>query len=247
MKSDSIALIKVIERICYNYQSHEFAPLSGWDSLDRVTAVRQPEDVLESEHYEKYKTIIEVCKASGIKFSVMCSANVDMAIKLLKLAGEMSTSGTYKDGTYFKLTKDERKLVDKKAEGICLATRFLSLSSNKLHSQSKQESKNNLIKGDDKYPRTITATLNFLQYHSLWNNNTSTRIHSPNPNRIETAFAQDGTKNTNTKSNHFVILVTRVVKLKKVIVLSKLNTLGRSVPIILGELTRVNLVTQVER
>ena len=113
-------MIKVIERICYNYQSHEFPPLSGWDSLDRLTTVIQPEDVLESEHYEKYKTIIEVCKTSGIKFSVMCSANVDMAIKLLKLAGEISTSGTYKDGTYFKLTEDERKVVDEKSEEICL-------------------------------------------------------------------------------------------------------------------------------
>jgi len=28
-KSGSITLIKVIERICYNYQSHEFVPLSG--------------------------------------------------------------------------------------------------------------------------------------------------------------------------------------------------------------------------
>ena len=44
----------------------------------------------------------------------MCSANVDMAIKSLNLAGEILTSGTYKDGTYFKLTEDERKLVDKK-------------------------------------------------------------------------------------------------------------------------------------
>lgn len=29
--SDSTALIKVIERICYNNQSYEFAPIVGWD------------------------------------------------------------------------------------------------------------------------------------------------------------------------------------------------------------------------
>ena len=61
----------------------------------------------------------------------MCSANVDMAIKSLNLAGEISTSGTYKDGTYFKLTEDERELEDEKAEEICLATRsylFLRIS-----------------------------------------------------------------------------------------------------------------------
>ena len=133
----------------------------------------------------------------------MCSANVDMAIKSLNLTGKISNSGTYKDGTYFKLTEDERKVVDEKSEEICLETRFLSLSSNKIHSQSKQELKNDLVKGDEKYPRTITATLNVLQYYSLRNNNTSLIIHNPNPNRIETTFAQDGTKNLNDKDKKF--------------------------------------------
>ena len=160
-KSESIPLIKMIERICYNYQSHEFAPLGGWESLDRLSKTIQHEESLESEHYEKFKTVVEVCKASGINFAVMCSANVDMAMSSLQ------QSGTYKDGSYFALDPSIRKQVDEKAEEICLATRFLSLSSDKLHRQSKQELKNDLVKGDDKYPRTIAAALNFLQYHSL--------------------------------------------------------------------------------
>lgn len=41
------------------------------------------------------------------------------------------------------------------------------------------------------------ATLNFLQYHSMCNNTTSTRIHNPNFNRIETTCVQVGTKNPN--------------------------------------------------
>ena len=48
-KSDAIGLIKLIERICYNYQSHELVPLGGWESLDRLANTRQPEDTLESE------------------------------------------------------------------------------------------------------------------------------------------------------------------------------------------------------
>jgi len=39
--SNSISFIKVIEHICYNYQFHEFAPLAGWVSLNRLTATRQ--------------------------------------------------------------------------------------------------------------------------------------------------------------------------------------------------------------
>jgi len=51
---------------------------------------------------------------------------------------------------YFDMSEVERKLVDNMAEEICLSTRFLSLSSNKLHGASKQELKNDLVKGDDK-------------------------------------------------------------------------------------------------
>ena len=120
-----------------------------------------------------------------------------MTVKSLNFAEEVSTSGIYKDGIYFKLTDDGRKVIDKKSEDIFSATRFLFLSSNKLHIQSKQEVKNDLIKRDDKYSRTITSALNFLQYHGLRNNNTLTRTRNPNFNRIETALTQDGTKNPN--------------------------------------------------
>ena len=100
-KSESINLVNMIECICYNYQSHEFAPLGGWDYLNRLTATQQPDDVMKSDHYNKFKTVVEVYKASGINFSVMCSANVDMFIKTLHVSGEISKEGTYKDRIYF--------------------------------------------------------------------------------------------------------------------------------------------------
>ena len=93
----------------------------------------------------------------------MCFTNVNIPIKSLNLTGEISRSGTYKDGTYFKLLDDEKIIVEEKSEEIYLAIQFLSLSSNKLHSQSKQEVNNDLIKRDDKYSRTITITLICLQ------------------------------------------------------------------------------------
>ena len=102
----------------------------------------------------------------------------------------------FKDGTYFQLTTDERALVDDVAEEICLSTRFLALFSNKLHVASKQELKNDLVKGDDKYPRTISATMNFLQHHSLRNKNMQHfENHKGNQNRLENSFAQNGEEN----------------------------------------------------
>ena len=52
----------------------------------------------------------------------MCISNVDMAIKILNNTGNMVTKGTFKDGTYFKLDPDDRKLVDDQAKEIYLVT-----------------------------------------------------------------------------------------------------------------------------
>ena len=118
--------------------------------------------MLEANQYEKFKTVVEVCKANGVSFSVLCSANVDMAIRTLRDQKNIDQMETYEGGTYFKLSTKDRKLVDAMAEEICLSTRFLSLASNRLHSASKQELKNDLIKGDDDCTRTIANTITFL-------------------------------------------------------------------------------------
>ena len=76
---------------------------------------------------------------------------------------EMTKKGTFNDGTYFKLNEVTRGLVDAYTEEIYLATSFLSISSKKLHSQSKKKLNNDLVKGDDQYPMTISAALNFLK------------------------------------------------------------------------------------
>ena len=102
--------------------------------ISRASAVQPDVGVSEANHYEKFRTIIEVCKANGFNFSVLCSVNVDMAIKVLHKQGKLSSTGSYKEGAYFALTSDERLLVDAMAEEIYLSTRFLSLALNRLHS-----------------------------------------------------------------------------------------------------------------
>ena len=188
-QSDSIELIKLLEKLCYNYRAHEFKPLGAWDAMDKLSSLQQPDHVHEVKHYETFRSVIEMCRASGVNFAVMCSANINMAMKTLKDDGKITADGTYEDGTYFSMDGDERKLVNKAAEEICLSTRFLSLASNKLHSGSKQELRNDMVKGEDKYPRTIAATLRFLQYHDLRGKGTSDKKKTKL--RSETAFAQE--------------------------------------------------------
>lgn len=147
-KSDSIVLIKLLEKVCYSYRAHECTPLGALDVLDITTGMHQPDDVHEVRHYESFKLIAEMCKANGINFAVICSANVNIAIKTLYEKNKISCKRTYEDGTYFKLSNENRKLVDKVAKEICLSTRFLSLASNKLHAAGKQALRNDMVKGE---------------------------------------------------------------------------------------------------
>ena len=139
-----------------------YTPLGTWEALDKLASMKQPDDTHEVRYYESFSSVTEMCEAISINFAVMCSANVNMAMKTLKIEGKITESGTYKDETYIKLKDDHRTLVDKMARKFCLSTRFLSLASNKLHSASKQELRNDMVKGKDEYPRTIAMALKFL-------------------------------------------------------------------------------------
>ena len=136
--------------------------------------------------------MVKVCKARSINFVLLCKANIDMAMEQLhakrKILPRATKPGNFKDGSYFKLTNAERGAVDKVAEETCLATIFLSLSCDELHYNSKQELKNDMVKGENKYPRTIATTLHFLQYH-----NRKTVSNSRNRgNNNNLLLAQDG-------------------------------------------------------
>ena len=135
--------------------------------MDKLGRARQPDDVQEANHYKTFRTIVEVCKASGINVALLCDANVDMTIEHLFNEGTISKGEKFKEGAYYKLSDAKRSSVDSMAEEICMSTRVISLSNNKLHYESKQELKNDKIKGKDNYPRTIAGVLNFLQYHNL--------------------------------------------------------------------------------
>ena len=136
-EADSIKLLKTVEQICYNYQPHEYPPLGAWEALDKLGKAIQTENVLGTDHYKTIKTIVEVYKANGVNFALMCTHTVNMAISTLVKEGLISKGGKFKDGTYFDLDNTERDLVHDKAEDICITTRLLSLPSNKKFSASK--------------------------------------------------------------------------------------------------------------
>ena len=83
----------------------------------------------------------------------MCAHTIDMAIQSLNNEGAKEVIGAYKgndsgDESYFNLCENTCALVNKRAEEIFISTRMMSLASNKKISASKQELKNDLIKGN---------------------------------------------------------------------------------------------------
>ena len=90
-----------------------------------------------------------------------------MVMMMLRKEGIIVYKGNYKDGGYFQLREEHRELVDERAEDICIATRLLSLSSNKKFAASKQELHEDLVKGKNNYPRTLSGVLKYLKLHTL--------------------------------------------------------------------------------
>ena len=169
--------------------------------MDRLEKAIQPENVLETDHYETMKTIVEVCKTSGVNFALLCTHTVDMAMTMLENESIIVHKGTYKDGGYFKLSEEHRGFVGERAEEICIAKRLLLLSSDKKFAASKQELRNDLVKGKDNYPRTVSGLIKYLKFHRL---HTSMNVSTPlttGKKQLETAFATNGERTTSENAN----------------------------------------------
>lgn len=155
--ADLVRLMKIIERIYYNYQPHKYPPLGAWKTLDKLSKTRQHNSMTESDQYKQCKTVIDVCNASGISFPLLFTHTIDMAMKSLKNEYATTIKGTYKGntrGSCFDLGQDDQELVNKQTENIYISTHVLSLAPNKKFSVSKQELKNDLIKRIDNYPQS---------------------------------------------------------------------------------------------
>ena len=66
--SDSIGLLKLLERLCYSYRAHKYVPLGAWNAVDKLSRLVQPNDVHEVIHYDTFRSVVEMCKASGVNF-----------------------------------------------------------------------------------------------------------------------------------------------------------------------------------
>ena len=68
---NSIGLIKLLEKVCYSCYAHEYTPLGAWESIDKLCALVQPRVTSEVRHCEKFRSVVEVCKAIRVNFALM--------------------------------------------------------------------------------------------------------------------------------------------------------------------------------
>ena len=115
-EANSFKVLKTVKQICHNYQPHKHPPLRAWEALDKLGKDIHPENVIETDHYETINIIVEVYKASGVNFALMCTHTADMAISTLAIEGIISEREKFKDGIYIDLSDAERRLVNDKAQ-----------------------------------------------------------------------------------------------------------------------------------
>ena len=112
----------------------------------------QLDDGHEIKHYDTFRSVVEMCKASGVDLSLLCTANIDMAMKDLFVKSKINLNGSFKYGVYLKLNDDGQALVNKTTEEFFLSITFLLLASNNIYSGSKHELVNDMVQGEDKLP-----------------------------------------------------------------------------------------------
>ena len=93
--SDSVKLIQLLKRLCYKYNLYGHTPPGAWYALEILTGIRQPDTVHEVKQYETLWSAVEICKARKVKFAMICTENIDMAIQVLKDNAKISQSGTF--------------------------------------------------------------------------------------------------------------------------------------------------------
>ena len=100
-KSDSIEIIKLLKKLCYSYRNHEYTPIGAWNAFDKLGDLAQPDHVHEVKHYDTFSSFFKMCKTSSINFALICTVNVDMAMKELEKKSKIKKRGTIDDGNLF--------------------------------------------------------------------------------------------------------------------------------------------------
>jgi len=92
----NIGLIQLIEKLCYDHKPHEYTQLGARSALDKLTSLEQPKTIHEVKHYETFKSVVEMCKASKVNFATMCTENIDTSLVALRKDSKITTTGLYK-------------------------------------------------------------------------------------------------------------------------------------------------------
>ena len=147
--SDSIGLMKIIKKICYNYQAEQYPPLSTVRALVKAFTFKQTDmmsDIEWSEEFDNTITAAEACGASfqfpGVVKHVLDADHSSLKLEQLDVAKQTEVMA--------------------KARTLALSTLYMENSNRNHYGVINQKLENDYLVGQDNYPKDLADAQKLL-------------------------------------------------------------------------------------
>ena len=142
---NTIELLKIIKKICYNFQEVKYSPASVHTIIDRFINCKQKEEESNQTYLQRYNNAVTALETNGITV----------------LASEVIAKQEHKDYDS-KGTEEQEELKEEAAQRF-FAYGYLKGMDKARYGSIKEELHNEYLKGQKNYPKTITDAYQLQQ------------------------------------------------------------------------------------
>jgi hypothetical protein len=148
-KSDAIGLLKMIKKICYNYQNEQFQVLAMIRAIKKVFATTQSNKETNIEYLERFKNRITVAMSCGAHFL---------------FPGILDYIANEKYSTKYSEITDQaaRTNIETLTQEVIEATLYLDNANTARYGTLMKELENDFLKNQDNFPRNLVSTQKLL-------------------------------------------------------------------------------------
>ena len=145
---DPIALLKALQRICFDFKQGQFPVMAELKSLQRLFRMKQRENESLTKMVERFGDLLDVAKSCGASFVGHGVRNY--------------VANNVENQNYSKCTDAVQKRLDPAIDSLANATLFLMLAGGTNADSVRRELANEFIKGHDNYPTDMTAVRKYI-------------------------------------------------------------------------------------
>ena len=177
---DSLSLMRILQRIAYNYRADQFPPFAVLMAMRNLFLTRQGDDVSDAEWYEQFKNLVIAADACGGHFAFPGIKNYVKESQFPDMAED-------------EITDADRKIIQRDARELSLATLYVINSNRQRYSSLKQDLENDFLKGHNNYPANMAEAQKLLiNYKGLRTNQQGAQPRRQNGSNDGVSFAQGG-------------------------------------------------------